>query len=105
MSLISRYKTERSSLLLRYSRGYDSSFIGVATAGTGCPPINWVSKKQPTDSTVETRVFGAEFVAWLKQGNKILRGIRYIHPCYGRPSIVLIQHGHDFDKLRFILAS
>ena len=35
--------------------------------------INWVSKKQPT---IETSVFGAEFVA-MKHGTKKLRGLRY----------------------------
>ena len=36
-------------------------------------PINWISKKQPT---IETSVFGAEFVA-MKNGMECLRGIRY----------------------------
>jgi hypothetical protein len=36
-------------------------------------PITWFSKKQ---STIETSVFGAEFVA-MKQGMETLRGIRY----------------------------
>ena len=36
-------------------------------------PITWLSKRQPT---VETAVFGAEFVA-MKQGVEALRGIRY----------------------------
>ncbi|KAI2504635.1 Reverse transcriptase (RNA-dependent DNA polymerase) [Fragilaria crotonensis] len=36
-------------------------------------PITWYSKKQ---STIETSVFGAEFVA-MKQGMETLRGIRY----------------------------
>ena len=36
-------------------------------------PIAWMSKKQPT---IETSVFGAEFVA-LKHGLETLRGIRY----------------------------
>jgi hypothetical protein len=36
-------------------------------------PIAWFSKKQ---STIETSVFGAEFVA-LKQGTEALRGLRY----------------------------
>ena len=36
-------------------------------------PIAWFSKKQ---STIETSVFGAEFVA-LKQGMETLRGLRY----------------------------
>ena len=36
-------------------------------------PIAWFSKKQ---STVETSVFGAEFVA-MKQGMEALRGLRY----------------------------
>ncbi|KAI2509582.1 Reverse transcriptase (RNA-dependent DNA polymerase) [Fragilaria crotonensis] len=36
-------------------------------------PINWFSKKQ---ATIETSVFGAEFVA-MKQGMEALRGIRY----------------------------
>ena len=35
--------------------------------------IYWVSKKQPT---IETSVFGAEFVA-MKHGTKKLRGLRY----------------------------
>ena len=35
--------------------------------------VQWMSKKQPT---VETSVFGAEFVA-LKHGTETLRGIRY----------------------------
>ena len=35
--------------------------------------IQWLSKKQ---STVETSVFGAEFVA-MKQGVEVLRGLRY----------------------------
>ena len=35
--------------------------------------INWLSKKQPT---VETAVFGAEFVA-MKHGVETLRGLRY----------------------------
>mmetsp|Transcript_986 Transcript_986/g.909 ORF Transcript_986/g.909 Transcript_986/m.909 type:complete len:326 (-) Transcript_986:342-1319(-) len=35
--------------------------------------IQWISKKQPT---VETTVFGAEFVA-MKHGNLTLRGLRY----------------------------
>ena len=35
--------------------------------------VNWVSKKQPT---IETSVFGAEFVA-LKNGMEALRGLRY----------------------------
>ena len=36
-------------------------------------PITWLSKKQ---STIETSVFGAEFVA-MKQGMEAFRGIRY----------------------------
>ena len=36
-------------------------------------PIAWLSKKQPT---IETSVFGAEFVA-MKHGIEALRGIRY----------------------------
>ena len=36
-------------------------------------PIVWFSKKQ---STIETSVFGAEFVA-MKQGMETLRGLRY----------------------------
>ena len=36
-------------------------------------PITWFSKRQPT---VETSVFGAEFVA-MKQGMETLRGLRY----------------------------
>ncbi|KAI2507295.1 Reverse transcriptase (RNA-dependent DNA polymerase) [Fragilaria crotonensis] len=36
-------------------------------------PITWFSKKQ---STIETSVFGAEFVA-MKQGMETLRGLRY----------------------------
>ena len=36
-------------------------------------PITWFSKKQ---STIETSVFGAEFVA-MKQGIETLRGLRY----------------------------
>jgi hypothetical protein len=36
-------------------------------------PIIWYSKKQ---STIETSVFGAEFVA-MKQGMECLRGLRY----------------------------
>jgi hypothetical protein len=36
-------------------------------------PIQWMSKKQ---STIETSVFGAEFVA-MKQGMEALRGLRY----------------------------
>ena len=35
--------------------------------------VNWVSKKQPT---IETSVFGAEFVA-LKNGMEALTGLRY----------------------------
>ena len=35
--------------------------------------INWVSKRQPT---IETSVFGAEFVA-LKHGMETCRGLRY----------------------------
>jgi len=35
--------------------------------------IKWISKKQPT---VETSVFGAEFVA-MKNGIETLRGLRY----------------------------
>ena len=35
--------------------------------------IDWVSNKQPT---IETSVFGAEFVA-MKHGNEKLRGLRY----------------------------
>ena len=35
--------------------------------------IVWLSKKQPT---IETSVFGAEFVA-MKHGIKTLRGLRY----------------------------
>ncbi len=36
-------------------------------------PIVWLSKQQPT---IESSVFGAEFVA-MKQGIKTLRGLRY----------------------------
>jgi hypothetical protein len=36
-------------------------------------PIIWISKKQ---STIETSVFGAEFVA-MKHGVETLRGLRY----------------------------
>ena len=38
-----------------------------------CAPVMWLSKRQ---STCETSVFGAEFVA-LKQGIEALRGLRY----------------------------
>ena len=36
-------------------------------------PVTWLSKRQPT---VETSMFGAEFVA-MKHGMETLRGIRY----------------------------
>jgi hypothetical protein len=43
--------------------------------------INWVSKKQPT---IETSVFGAEFVA-MKHGNKKFQGLRYTCRMMGSP--------------------
>ena len=44
-------------------------------------PITWFSKKQ---STIETSVFGAEFVA-MKQGMETLRGLRYKLQMMGVP--------------------
>ena len=35
--------------------------------------VNWISKKQ---ATIETSVFGADFVA-MKQGMEAVRGLRY----------------------------
>ena len=52
----------------RTRRSRTGFFIYVNSA-----PVTWMSKKQPT---IETSVFGAEFVA-LKHGVETLRGLRY----------------------------
>ena len=46
--------------------------------------IDWLSKRQPT---IETSVFGAEFVA-MKFGIEKLRGIRYKLRMRGMPSYI-----------------
>ena len=58
--------------------------------------FQWLSKKQPT---IETSVFGAEFVA-MEIGMEILRGLRYKLRMMGIPLLgPLIIYGYNMSVI------